>query len=778
MFNARWRFPLAITLLLGVCFWNCLPEQLFDTPTSTVVENADGVLLGARIASDGQWRFPASDSVPGKFRTAITLFEDEYFDLHPGINPVSMLRALKQNVEQQRVVSGGSTITMQTVRLSRMGKGRTLKEKLIEAILAVRLELKYSKDEILLLYASHAPFGGNVVGLDAAAWRYYGRAAHQLSWGEICTLAVLPNAPSLIYPGKNQEKLMAKRNRLLDKLHAKGYMDKFTCELSKDEGLPQKPKALPNVTPHLLARLEKNGQRGRRSITSIDDNIQKNLSDLVERHHATMSQNKIENAAILVLDVKRDKVIAYVGNTDCDSPDCGSAVDIITAPRSTGSILKPFLYAAAIDDGLILPQTLLPDVPTDINGFTPKNFDLSYDGAVHADNAIIRSLNVPAVRLLRSYGLDRFHQKLQDLRIRHINRSPSHYGLSLILGGAEASLWDICRIFKGMARSLNGIRDRNWRYDESDFAEPALSVAETHEPQDALQSVFSAGSVWKAFEVMTALNRPHQEGRWEHFSSSRKIAWKTGTSFGHRDAWAVGVTPEYVVGVWVGNADGEGRFGLTGLNSAAPILFESFDKLPQTSWFEPPFEELAEVTVCAKSGDRIGPNCKEFRGELVPEKGLNGPVCTYHQRVHLNESGTHRVNSGCYDLSAVDTRSWFVLPPRMEWYYRHKDPEYRNLPPLAPDCQEDERPIALIYPKGSRKLYVPRDIDGELSRVVFEFAHRQDETVLHWHLDEQYLGTTEFRHKKGLLAAAGPHTLTVVDQEGNSHSTPFELVEQ
>jgi penicillin-binding protein 1C len=777
-FIQRRKYPLVIILLLGVWFWNCLPDPLFVAPTSTVVENADGLLLGARIASDGQWRFPQSDSVPEKFKTAIMLFEDEYFEKHPGVNPVSMMRAMKQNLQEQRVVSGGSTITMQTIRLARQGKGRTIGEKLIEVTLALRLEIRCSKDEILNLYASYAPFGGNVVGLDAAAWRYYGRAAHQLSWGEICTLAVLPNAPGLIYPGRNQEKLRAKRNRLIDKLHRKGHIDKFTCNLSKDEGLPQKPKVLPNETPHLLVRLENERGKGLRSVTSIDHTLQNNLSDLLERHHATLKQNLIDNAAILVLDVKNDQVLAYVGNTDCDGADCGGDVDIITAPRSTGSILKPFLYAAAIDDGLILPSSLLADVPTDIAGFTPKNFDLNYDGAVHADNALIRSLNVPAVRLLRSYGLERFHQKLQDLRIRHISRSPTHYGLSLILGGAEASLWDICRSFTGMARSLNRIRERDWRYDASDFLDPAFLADQVNNPLDEAQSTFSAGSIWKTFEVMTALNRPHQEGQWEHFSTSRRIAWKTGTSFGHRDAWAVGVTPEYVIGVWVGNADGEGRYGLTGLNSAAPILFDAFDKLPASTWFEPPFEELAEVTICTKSGNRIGPHCEEHRAELVPERGLNGPICTYHRLVHLDKNKKERVNSACYDVSAIQSKNWFVLPPRMELYYRHKDPTYQNLPPLAQACTVDEQPIALIYPKGTRKLFVPRDIGGELSRVVFEFAHRQEGAQLHWHLDEQYIGTTDLKHKKGLLASAGPHTLTVVDQQGNSHSTPFELVDQ
>lgn len=689
-----------------------------------------------------------------------------------------MFRALRQNIKEKKVVSGGSTITMQTIRLSRNGQSRTIKEKLIEVFMAFRLEMGSSKEEILGLYASHAPFGGNVVGLDAAAWRYYGRAAHLLSWGEISTLAVLPNAPSLIYPGKNQKKLLAKRNRLLDKLHEKGYIDEFTRDLSKEEALPQKPKPLPNLTPHLLVRLEKENGKGKRSVTSIDDQLQQNLSALLRRHYETLSQNKIENGAILVLNVRTNEVMAYVGNTNCKSEDCGSAVDIITAGRSTGSILKPFLFASAIDEGLILPTSLLADIPTDIAGFTPKNFDLGYDGAVHADNALIRSLNVPAVRLLRKYGLERFHQKLKQLEFSHINKAPGHYGLSLILGGAEASLWDICRSYKGMACSVNNIRANDWRYDLQDYADPRFLAQQEVSKSTVPMGTFSAASIWKTFQVLCELNRPHQEGRWEQFSTSRRVAWKTGTSFGHRDAWAVGVTPEYVVGVWVGNADGEGRYGLTGLNSAAPILFEAFDKLPKSTWFEAPYEELVELTVCSKSGNRVGPYCEDFHAELVPERGLNGPVCSYHRQVHLSKDGSLRVSSTCYAVNDIQTKNWFVLPPRMELYYRHKDPNYKSLPSLDPNCSAHEQAIALIYPKGSNKLFVPRDINGDLSRVVFEFAHHQEDAILHWHLDQSYLGTSSLKHKKGLVASAGPHLLTVVDELGNSFSKQFEFIER
>ncbi|MDH3322802.1 MAG: transglycosylase domain-containing protein, partial [Flavobacteriaceae bacterium] len=349
-----------------IWFAVCLRDPLFNTPTSTVIEDDQGRLVAAKIADDGQWRFPESDTIPKKFIESISYFEDEYFYYHPGFNPFSIARAFKQNILAGRVVSGASTITMQTIRLSRRGQPRNFFEKIIEIILAFRMELSYSKKEILNLYASHAPFGGNVVGLEAASWRYFGRKPNQLSWGEITTLAVLPNAPALIYPGKNQLALKIKRDRLLDKLCQKGVIDKETCDLAKSEALPDKPYAIPQIAKHLLDRVIKEGNKGKRIISTIDFSLQKKINKIVNEYHHVLSQNEIHNIAVLVLNVENGTVLSYVGNSNCKRGNSGRDVDIITAPRSTGSILKPFLYAFMQQDGAILPQTLISDIPTQI----------------------------------------------------------------------------------------------------------------------------------------------------------------------------------------------------------------------------------------------------------------------------------------------------------------------------------------------------------------------------------------------------------------------------
>ena len=403
-----------------------------------------GILLGAKISDDRQWRFPQINTVPDKFKKAIIEFEDRHFYFHPGLNPYSLIRALIQDVRKRKIVSGGSTITMQVIRISRKNKSRTFFEKFIEIILSFRLELTYSKNEILALYASNAPFGGNVVGLEAASWRYFGRPPEKLSWSEIATIAVLPNSPSLIFPGKNHEKLLNKRNRLLDKLHKAHFIDDIDLRLAKSEPIPGKPFPLPQLAQHLLERSITDGHKGEQVYSTIDVFLQSKVNEIIAQHQVKLKANEINNAAALVLDVNSGDVLAYIGNTESMNPQDGSYVDIITSPRSTGSILKPYLYVAMLNDGMLVPTMLVPDIPTQISGYVPLNYSQTFDGAIPAKRALARSLNVPAVRMLQSFGFERFNYFLKKLGMTTLNKPALHYGLTIILGGAEGKLW-ICR---------------------------------------------------------------------------------------------------------------------------------------------------------------------------------------------------------------------------------------------------------------------------------------------------------------------------------------------
>ena len=782
----------AALVLLLLAFWLLVPVVPFDDPLSTVVLDRDGELLGASIASDGQWRFGVADAVPDRFAAAITCFEDRRFEWHPGVDPLALARAAILNLRRGRVVSGGSTLTMQVVRLSRKSRPRTLGEKAIEAVLALRLTLSLSKRQVLGLYAAYAPFGGNTVGLDAAAWRYFGRDARQLSWAETATLAVLPNAPSLVHPGRNRGLLLAKRNRLLDVLRDRGVIDAMTADLGKHEPLPPAPERLPMLAPHLVARVraERQARRFRAGDaspwvrTTLRKPVQERVSEIVGRHESALAENGVRNAAALVLDVETGEVLAYVGNHwPPGSEEQGEHVDVVPAPRSTGSVLKPLLYASMLEAGEVLPAQLVPDVPTHIGSFHPENFDRAYAGAVPAAQALARSLNVPAVRMLRAHGVGRFCAVLRRLGVTTLTRPGDHYGLALILGGAEGTLWDVTGVYAGLARSALAPTDGAGRgvFFPPTYAMPSRGwfpagtrgIGRLSADGVADSAPLSPAASYLTLQAMVEVERPGDELAWRAFGSGRKIAWKTGTSYGFRDAWAVGVTPRHAVGVWVGNADGEGRPGLTGHSAAAPILFDLFDVLPGGGWFAPPPEGLVDVDVCARSGMRAGPHCETRRAELVPRAGLDSPACSFCRLVHTDAGARWQVHGDCEAVSAIRPTAWFVLPPAMETHYRRFHADYRPPPPYRPDCRAalgagGSASLSFVYPREGAVVYVPVEMDGAVGRVVFEAAHRDPAARVYWHLDDEYQGETRDIHQMALAPRPGPHLLVLVDERGET----------
>lgn len=760
-------FVLFLSFLL-VAYFFILPRNLFNTPHSTVIFSSDNRLLGAKIASDGQWRFPQTDSVPYKFKQAIITFEDKRFYNHFGIDPLAIARALRQNLRRNGVVSGASTLTMQTIRLSRNKTNRSIWEKVIESILATRLEFRLSKEEILSKYASYAPFGGNVVGLDAAAWRYFGRSAEMLSWAESAMLAVLPNAPSMIHLGNNRDALKKKRDSLLDKMKEASILDDIECELAKEEILPDKPYPMPMFAPHLLERVKKE-MKDSVVRTTLDYDLQLRVNDIATRHNKIFRTNKVENMAILVTDVTTGDVLAYVGNIyELGDTKRGSNVDIIPAPRSSGSTLKPFLYAGMLDDATILPTMLLPDIPHNYGNFTPRNFNNTFDGAVPAHRVLERSLNIPSVRMLDIYGQEKFLKLLNDFEFSTINKGAEHYGLSLILGGAEITMWDLTNAYTLMSSKLKnyGLRDYTSK-KISFYNEPHAEVKVRDMP-------LSAASLWLTFEALSDVNRPEEEGEWKIYGSSRKIAWKTGTSYGNRDAWSIGITPEYVVCVWVGNSSGEGRPLLTGVGYASPVLFDVFGVLPNTSWYSMPENDMEQVEVCSKSGYQLTPVCESADTLWLPKISRQALYCPYHKEVNISSDMRYRVNSDCYPISQMKRMSWFVLPPAMEWYYKQKNINYKPLPPLHPAISSvEDNPIEIIYPQPKMVVVSPRGLDGKAQSIVFNAVHSIKNTTIFWHLNNQYLGSTTREHKMSILISEGKHILTLIDDRGAKTSVTF-----
>jgi penicillin-binding protein 1C len=766
-------------------WWRMLPDPLFDEPESYVLEARDGTLLSARIAADGQWRFPAGPAVPAKFRRALLVYEDKRFESHPGVDLLAMARAVRLNVKAGRVVSGGSTLTMQLSKMARAGardarlsagrEGRSYTEKALEALLALRMEVSYSKNELLMLYAAHAPFGGNVVGLEAASWRYFGREPATLSWAEAATLAVLPNNPSLVHVSRNRERLLAKRDAVLRRLAAAGDLSPLDLELALAEPLVAEPHDLPDLAPHLLETLRAQNPGRHRLRTTLDARLQASATAQVNEHSAMLARQQVHNAAAIVIDNTTFEVLAYVGNSrfkdDNEMRNVPIFVDIIRRPRSTGSILKPVLYAAMLEDGSLTPRMLLPDVPTHYDGFSPENFDRQYRGVVRADEALAHSLNIPAVRMLRTYGIARFADLLRNAGMTTLTRPADDYGLTLILGGAEGNLWDI----SGLYASLANMARTDGTFTAPGFRE--LTVLADSPGRQRTDSPIGTGGAWLTLDALLEVPRPGDEGNWRSFASAKRIAWKTGTSFGLRDGWAIGSTSRHTVGVWVGNATGEGRTGLTGSAMAAPLMFGLFGNLPASPWFDRPTHALRQIETCANDGYLASAECITERS-WVPRDSHFDALSPHNLRVHLDELGRYRVNGDCESPFMMRHASWFVLSPAEEYYYRRAHAEYRPLPPLRGDCRGNhERPaLALLYPEANAHVLIPTELDGKQGRTVFEAVARRTEARLYWHLDGRYLGETHTFHQQALDIEPGEHILTVVDDEGERVARSFQVV--
>lgn len=732
---------LIIALLIGYIFM--LPRHLFNVPYSTIIYDRNGELLGGRISTDGQWRFPPIDTVPEKYVTALVCYEDKRYFYHLGIDPIALGRAAYYNFRKKSVVSGGSTLTMQTIRLSRQKK-RTYREKFVEILWATRLELRYSKREILALYASHAPFGGNIVGLEAASWRYFNHPAEQLSWAEATTLAILPNAPSMIHPGKNRDNLLKKRNALLKKLYENKKITDIEYELACDETLPDATFTLPQSAPHLVDYFYLN-DNGRQVKTTIDKQVQIHVENIVNQWHQEFFKQDIRNLAAIVIDINTNEVIAYCGNIKGNKFKNGNQVDIIRAPRSTGSVLKPLLYYTALEDGVILQNTLLPDIPININGFMPQNFNRQYDGAVPASEAISRSLNVPSTNLLQQYGVPKFYNFLKKIGMTTLSYPSSHYGLSIILGGAETTLWDITGIYSNMARSLKGLSNAPIMVEKSDQKKAKNDF------------IFDAGAVWLTFESIKELNRP-EELDWHSISSMQTIAWKTGTSYGFRDAWSIGVTPKYAVGVWVGNSDGEGMPGLIGARTAAPVMFDIFNYLPHSKWFSIPSGVFVDAEICTLSGHIKSRFCNTTDTIQIMPKGERTTACPYHQLVNVSNGDNDAI---------LDQEVAFILPPAWAWYYKNRHPDY-EINQNVNSATSDNSLMQFIYPTNETTyISLPKQLDGSQGKITFKLVHTIPNINVFWHIDGNYFTSTLDFHQITVNLSAGKHVIMAVDERGN-----------
>lgn len=749
-------------LFLGLDALFPFPESALHRPAARLVLDRDGRPLRAFLAPDGQWRFPlALEEVAPVMRKALLLSEDRWFFYHPGVNPLATLRAAKDNLLSGRIVSGGSTLAMQVARLAEP-RPRTFRSKLIEAFRALQLRWHHSPEKILEHWLNMAPFGGNIVGVGAASRLYFNKSPDRLSLGEAALLTALPRAPNAYDPVRNPDAARTVRQRVLQRL-----ADHFTRqELSQadQEPLPRQLTPLPMRAPHFaleaLVRIP-----GPRLHTSLDQHVQQMAEEAVRARIPELRRQGLESAAVVVLDTATREVRAMVGSPSFFDDKHAGQINGTLIRRSPGSTLKPFLYAQAMDKGLLFPQALMLDIPTDFSGYAPENYDGGFRGAVSAEYALAHSLNVPAVRLLARVGLDDFLELLHHGGLSGLNQAASHYGLPLVLGGGEVTLLNLVNLYATMAQ---GGEHHPVRFSSQDQdAPPGLRL-------------FSKEACYLVTRILARVERPDMPQSWALTSAAPEVAWKTGTSFGHRDAWAVGYSGRYTIGVWVGNLDGQATKGISGARHAGPLLFDLFRQIEDQAATLPDFGELelAEVELCAQSRKLPHAGCEERITATILPGRTELEQDDWSVRIFVEKSSGLRLAGDC--LAGRDYRVQTILqyPPALAAWRSSVGLPVSHLPEMHPDCalRPETGGLRIISPDPATPYRVRTDAPPQYQQISLAADAPPDAGELYWFLNGRLLGRTAPGIPFFLPPPVpGRYKIAVQDEQGRTDSLWFAV---
>ncbi len=766
------RLSIATVLVFSASLYWPINQGLFDRPSSKLLLDKNDKILSVIIAGDEQFRFPMIGAIPDNYIEALLTFEDKRFYSHFGIDPFAIVSAAYKNITHGKVVSGGSTITMQLARMMYGNKPRTFSQKLKEAYLALRIEAQLSKASILERYVQFIPMGGNTVGLETAAWRYYGRPLSDLTWAESALFSVLPNSPGSIHLQRGQERLLHKRNALLLKLHMKGIISATDYSLSLLEKIPRKPIMFPQIARPLLSSLAAEKPDTHVFRSTLSQMLAYKHEFILKQHQLRLAGIGVNNIALVVIDNNSLNVLSYFPNvTTANKSSNARFVDIANKPRTSASTLKPFLYASMLDEGMINPDTLIPDIPTSYGAYQPTNYDKSYRGAVKASDALITSLNVPAVRMLQEYSHHKFYTQLKLLGFKHLFRAADEYGLSLILGGAEVSLVELATAYAHLSKQAQGqtITGKNARFLEADSE--LIGQANKVFP-------ISQGAAWLTLTTLLDVKRPGLDNLHQQYIRAQPIYWKTGTSYGLRDAWAIGTSKEYTVAVWAGNANGEGRHQLTGTTAAAPVLFDIFNSLEGISLIPEPEVALKVITVCDDNGLLPSNNCKET-GIKIPIDSTFEKISRQHYQVNIDNRTQRRVTINCSN-DGYKRKTFFELPPSQAYFYKKYNSAYDPVPRFKDGCNPSSNLLSneleIIYPGRGQKIIIPRYLNSELGEVVLKANSKSEDEELFWHLDNEYLGSTKTFHEMSVQAFVGKHEIRVISESGSSRRVKFSIV--
>ncbi|WP_461064665.1 penicillin-binding protein 1C [Spirosoma horti] len=674
-----WQYRLVKTVLVALLIFFGL-DFFFPirsrVPYSTIITARDGSILHAFLSRDDKWRMYAElDEITPTLRNAILFKEDKYFWYHPGFNPIAMVRAAARNLLTGRRTSGASTITMQTIRLLEP-RERTYVSKFIELFRALQLELHYSKDEILQLYLNLIPYGGNIEGLKSASLLYFGKSPALLSLAELTTLTIIPNRPSSLRLGIHNALVIQERNRWLARFRASHLFTETTIADALNEPLLAYRREAPQLAPHLSRRLRRENPDQPIIHASLSPTIQSTAERLVQQYANRIRAYNIHNSAVLIVDNQSHEVVAYVGSTDFGNTFDGGQVDGVRAVRSPGSALKPLLYGLAFDAGIITPKTKLADVPTNFGGYEPDNYDRRFNGPVTAEFALANSLNIPAVALLKEMGTPALVSTLRKAGFSAIRKQAKALGLSMILGGCGVTLEEMTRLYTGLA---NAGRVSPLRFSSSE---------RRTEPVPLL----SPEAAYLVTHTLTRITRPDLPNNFDNSYHLPRIAWKTGTSYGRRDAWSIGYNQRYTVGVWVGNFSGAGVAELSGANTATPLLFQLFNVLDYNSpagWFNVPkaASKLSSRLICPESGDVPG----EFCLNPVTDYCIMGVSryrrCQHRKAVFTNEARTISYCAHCMPDSGAVRRDYPNVSPEIRAFYQSHSIPMEAIPPHNPTCE-------------------------------------------------------------------------------------------
>ncbi|MFD2932423.1 penicillin-binding protein 1C [Spirosoma flavum] len=647
-------------------------------PYSTIITARDGSILHAFLSRDDKWRMYAElNEITPALRDAILFKEDKYFWYHPGFNPVAMLRAAGRNLLTSRRTSGASTITMQTIRLLEP-RERTYVSKLIELFRALQLEIHYSKEQILQLYLNLIPYGGNIEGIKSASILYFGKSPALLSLAELTTLTIIPNRPSSLRLGTHNALVVQERNRWLGRFRTSQLFDETTIMDAMNEPLMAYRREAPQLAPHLARRLRIENPTTPIVHSSLNPAMQATAERLVLQYANRIRPYNIHNSAVLIVDNKSREVVTYIGSADFDNAFDGGQVDGVRAVRSPGSALKPLLYGLAFDAGIITPKTKLADVPTNFSGYEPDNYDRRFNGAVTAEFALANSLNIPAVALLKEIGTPALVSTLRKAGFSAIKKQASQLGLSMILGGCGVTLEEMTRLYAGLA---NGGNVQPLRYTSSQAP-----------PLKTNTRLISSEAAYLVTHTLTQITRPDLPNNFDNSYHLPRIAWKTGTSYGRRDAWSIGYNQRYTIGVWVGNFSGVGVAELSGANTATPLLFQLFNVLDYnspTGWFKAPKDasKLTMRLICPETGDIPGEFCRNPVTDYCIMGVSRYRRCQHRKAVFTNATGTISYCAQCLPYTGYTRRSYpNVSPEIMAFYQTHHIP-VEIVPPHNPACE-------------------------------------------------------------------------------------------